>query len=213
MGACAVLWPLYQDSASHVEEQLGDKPEVEAAQGAGGLKASKRDEQYENIGGQYETKQAYLRFSEFLLIFPCTCQIGWVRNTCFSHPWPCLFAPNDRTLRCNVIEYGNFSFRPFPVPSDSREMENWQRNQTQSKKKIKFVSGQASFVSFLCIAKTEKTELQNFVILIPPLVVAVKNKNDSQEAIFADINKTLLLVCLHYYICQGKTPSSCFVFA
>lgn len=67
------------------------------------------------------TKPAHLCFSEFLLIFPCTCQIGWVRNTCFSHPWPCLFAPNDRTLRCNVIEYGNFLLRPFSIPSDSRE--------------------------------------------------------------------------------------------
>lgn len=42
-----------------------------------------------------------------------------MRNTCFSHPWTWLFAPNDRTLRCNVIEYGNFSLRLFPVPSDS----------------------------------------------------------------------------------------------
>lgn len=55
----------------------------------------------------------HLWFSEFLLTFPCTCQIGWARNTCFSHPWTWLFAPNDLTLRWNVIEYGNFSLRLF----------------------------------------------------------------------------------------------------
>lgn len=104
-------------------------------------------------------KQPYLRFSEFLLIFPCTCQKGWVRNTCFSHPWTWLFAPNDRTLRCNVIEYGNFSLRLFPVPSDSTRRRNINLQYRQQKKIFKHlglmswglgvikVSGNASFIS------------------------------------------------------------------
>jgi len=64
-------------------------------------------------GHEHWVCESHLWFSEFLLTSLCTCQIGWVMNTCFSHPWTWLFAPNDRTLRCNVIEYGNFSLHLF----------------------------------------------------------------------------------------------------
>lgn len=46
MGACAGLWPLCQDSASHVAEQLREKTWADKAQGVKlrqGLKEGNRD--------------------------------------------------------------------------------------------------------------------------------------------------------------------------